>query len=97
MNSNPVNDHIKLYPQSSKMQELVARKIIRLCYYLISIFVNMSAKGRLLKTTMEQVKQIVKMKASGELVSTICRTVNVNRPSVYRVLQRVEDGDIKVA
>lgn len=79
------------------MQELVVRKITRLCYYLISLFVNMSAKGRLLKTTMEQVGAIVQIKAAGERVSTICRTVSVDRSSVYRVLQRVEDGDIKVA
>jgi DNA invertase Pin-like site-specific DNA recombinase len=79
------------------MQELVAGKITRLCYFLISLFVNMLAKGRLLKTTMEQAKQIAKMKASCELVSTICRIVNVSWPTVYRVLRRVEDGDIKVA
>ena len=56
-----------------------------------------SKKGSLYKITIEQVKQIVKMKESGEKVSTICRTVNVDRPSVYRVLKRVKDGDIKVA
>lgn len=56
-----------------------------------------STKGRLLKTTTEQVKAIVKMKADGERISTIVRTVNVSWPTVYRVLQRVEDGDIKVA
>ena len=65
------------------MQELVAWKITRLCYYLISIFVNMLAKTRLLKTKMEQVRQIVKMKADGELVSTIVWTVNVSWPTVY--------------
>jgi DNA invertase Pin-like site-specific DNA recombinase len=56
-----------------------------------------STKGRLLKTTAEQVRQIVKMKADGEKVSTIVRTTGVSWPTVYRVLQRVADGDIKVA
>lgn len=53
-----------------------------------------STKGRLHKITIEQVRQIVKMKDERQKVSVICRTVNVDRPSVYRVLQRVEDGDI---
>lgn len=56
-----------------------------------------STKGRLHKITIEQVKQIVKMKADNEKVSVICRTVGVDRPSVYRILQRVADGDIKTA
>jgi DNA invertase Pin-like site-specific DNA recombinase len=56
-----------------------------------------SKKGSLYKISMEQVRQIVKMKRKGEKVSVICRTVSVNRPSVYRVLKRVKDGDIKVA
>ncbi|MBW8042456.1 MAG: helix-turn-helix domain-containing protein [Planctomycetes bacterium] len=56
-----------------------------------------SAKGRLLKLKSEQVQAIVRMKASGEKVGVIARTVNVDPTTVYRVLQRVEDGDIKVA
>ncbi len=56
-----------------------------------------SVKGRLNSIKPDQVKAIVKMKADGEKVSVICRTVNVNRKSVYRILQRVADGDIKVA
>jgi DNA invertase Pin-like site-specific DNA recombinase len=56
-----------------------------------------SVKGRLNSIKPDQVKAIVKMKANGEKVSVICRTVNVNRKSVYRILQRVADGDIKVA
>jgi DNA invertase Pin-like site-specific DNA recombinase len=56
-----------------------------------------STKGRLLKTTPEQVRQIVKMKADGERVSTIVRATGISWPTYYRVLRRVEDGDIKVA
>ena len=56
-----------------------------------------SIKGRLNKITIEQVRQIVKMKKDKEYISVICRTVNVDRPSVYRILQRVKDGDIKIA
>ncbi|MHC4110897.1 MAG: recombinase family protein [Planctomycetota bacterium] len=56
-----------------------------------------SVKGRLHKYTPEQVSQIVRMKADGERISTICKTVNANRPSVYRILKRVKDGDILVA
>jgi len=46
----------------------------------------MSAKDRLLETTKEQVKTIVKMKADGERSSTIVRTVNVSWPTAYQVL-----------
>ena len=56
-----------------------------------------SVKGKLHKFTIEQVKQICKMKDAGQKVSVICRTVGVDRPSVYRILQRVQDGDIKIA
>ncbi|NIP23961.1 MAG: helix-turn-helix domain-containing protein [Phycisphaerae bacterium] len=37
------------------------------------------------------------MKAAGERISTIVRTTGVSWRTVYRVLRRVEDGDIKVA
>ncbi len=37
------------------------------------------------------------MKAAGERISTIVRTTGVSLPTVYRVLQRVKDGDIIVA
>ena len=56
-----------------------------------------SRKGRLLKLKAEQVRAIVRMKASGERASVIARSVNVDPTTVYRVLKRVEDGDIKVA
>jgi len=55
-----------------------------------------SKKGSLYKYTKEQVRQIVKMKKAGKKVSVICRTVGVDRQSVYRILKRVADGDIKV-
>ena len=46
----------------------------------------MSAKSRLLKTTMEQVRQIVKMEAAGERISAMVQTVNVSWPTAYQVL-----------
>jgi hypothetical protein len=54
-------------------------------------------KCRLLQTTIEQVRAIVRMKADVELVATIARTVSVDQTSVHRVLRRVADGNIKVA
>jgi DNA invertase Pin-like site-specific DNA recombinase len=50
-----------------------------------------------LKLKAEQVQAIVRMKVSSDKVSIIARTVNVDPTTVYRVLRRVEDGDIKVA
>ena len=55
-----------------------------------------SQKGNLYKTTIEQVRQIVTMKKTGEKVAAISRTVGVDRPGIYRVLRRVADGDIKI-
>lgn len=56
-----------------------------------------SKKGRLNTITIEQVKAVVRMKAAGEKISVICRTLSMNKPSVYRVLRRVESGDIKLS
>jgi len=56
-----------------------------------------SQKGNLYKITIEQARQIVKMKTEKKKVSVICRTVGVDRPSVYRILKRVKDGDIRIA
>jgi DNA invertase Pin-like site-specific DNA recombinase len=55
-----------------------------------------SDKGRLNKITIEQVRQIVKMKEDGEKITKISRTVSVDRPGVYRVLERVRCGDIEL-
>jgi len=55
-----------------------------------------SKKGRLNKITIEQVRQIVKMKKAGEAVAHISKTVSVDRPGVYRVLERVASGDIEI-
>lgn len=55
-----------------------------------------SKKGRLHKTTIEQVRQIVAMKKGGEKVAHISRTVGVDRPGVYRILKRVANGDIEI-
>ena len=51
-----------------------------------------SSKGRLLKVTDEQVRAIVSMKAKGEKISRIARTVNLSRITIYRVLERHEQG-----
>ena len=55
-----------------------------------------SRKGSLYKVTMEQVRQIDQMKAKGFGVTEIARTVNTSTVNVYRVLERVRDGDIKL-
>jgi DNA invertase Pin-like site-specific DNA recombinase len=55
-----------------------------------------SEKGILHKISIEQVQQIVKMKQSGEKITTISRAVSVDRPGVYRVLKRVANGNIKL-
>jgi len=46
-----------------------------------------SKKGRRLKVTDEQVKAIVAMKAQGEKISRIARTVSLSRLTIYRVLE----------
>ena len=56
-----------------------------------------SKKGVLHKHSIEQVRQIVKMKTKGEKIAVISRTVGINRPDIYRILQRVENGDIKLS
>jgi DNA invertase Pin-like site-specific DNA recombinase len=55
-----------------------------------------SSKGRLHKVTIEQVRQIVKMKKEGEKMVVIARTVGVDRQSIYRILQRCREGHIKI-
>lgn len=56
-----------------------------------------SKKGILHKHSIEQVRQIVKMKNKGEKITVISRTVGINRPDIYRILKRVKDGDIKLS
>ena len=51
-----------------------------------------SKKGRLLKVTDEQVRAIVAMKAKGEKIACIARTVNLSRITIYRVLERHQQG-----
>ena len=51
-----------------------------------------SEKGRLLKVTEEQVKAIITMKAQGEKITRIARTVNLSRLTIYRVLERHKHG-----
>ncbi len=51
-----------------------------------------SQKGRRLKVTDEQVKAIVSMKARGDKISQIARTVSLSRLTIYRVLERQEQG-----
>jgi len=53
-----------------------------------------SPKGRLLKVTDEQVEAIIKMKAEGIKIARIARTVNLSRLTIYRVLERYEQGFI---
>lgn len=55
-----------------------------------------SEKGRLHKTTVEQVRQIAAMKQAREKIARISRTVGIDRPGAYRVLRWVASGDIGV-
>ena len=56
-----------------------------------------STKGVLHKITIEQVRQIVKMKNRNEKICTISKTTGLQRQSIYRILRRVQDGDIDLA
>ena len=56
-----------------------------------------SQKGRLLKVTDEQIEAIISMKAKGGKITQIARTVNLSRQTVYRVLERYEQGCIDIA
>ena len=51
-----------------------------------------SQKGRLLKVTDEQVRAIIRMKAEGEKVARIARTVSLSRLTIYRVLENYQEG-----
>ena len=55
-----------------------------------------SKKGRLLEVTDEQAKAIIKMKADGEKISRIARTVSLSKLTIYRVLERYEQGLIEL-
>ena len=56
-----------------------------------------SGKGRLLKVTDEQVEAIISMKAKGGKITQIARTVNLSRQTIYRVLERYEQGCFDIA
>ena len=51
-----------------------------------------SEKGRRFKVTDEQVKSIISMKTNGENVARIARAVSLSRLTIYRVLDRDEQG-----
>ena len=51
-----------------------------------------SAKGKLRKATEEQVEAALSMKARGTSISAICRTINLSRPTVYRILHYHKSG-----
>ncbi|MCP4709213.1 MAG: recombinase family protein [Planctomycetes bacterium] len=53
-----------------------------------------SEKGRLISINPEQVKTIIKLRDEGQKISHIARSVNVNRSSVYRVLDYIAKGYI---
>lgn len=56
-----------------------------------------SKRGRLNSITKEQAKAVVKMKSKGDRVCTIAKTLNMNRPSIERILQRHQEGILDVA
>ena len=47
-----------------------------------------SEKGRLNTISKEQARAVIKMKADNKKISVIAKTLNMNRPSIYRVLER---------
>jgi len=55
-----------------------------------------SKKGRLLKVTNEQARAIIRMKAEGEKVARIARTVSLSRLTIYRVVKYHEEGLLAV-
>ena len=55
-----------------------------------------SVKGRRLKVSDEQLKAIVAMKGRGERVTTIAKTVSLDRTTIHRLLSRIATGDIVV-
>ncbi len=56
-----------------------------------------SKKGTLHKITIEQCRQIIKMKAAGDKIGLISKTCGVAKWNIPRIIRRVADGDIKVA
>ena len=55
-----------------------------------------SERGRLLSINTEQAQQICKLRDQGHKISQIARAVGVDRSSVYRILQRIEEGNLLV-
>ena len=56
-----------------------------------------SKKGVLHKATKRQVRAIVRMKRDGERITSIAEVTRLSRPTVYRILQRVEDGQLSLS
>ncbi len=56
-----------------------------------------SKKGRLNTITKLQAKAVIKMKAKGDKVCVIAKTLNMNRPSIERILERHQEGILDVA
>jgi len=50
--------------------------------------------ARILSVRVQQVRQIVDLKADGMGATDISRSVNTSVPNVYRILKRVKEGDI---
>ena len=55
-----------------------------------------SRRGRLLGITVEQARTIKKLKVEGMKTTAIARSVGVDRSSIYRVLERLETGDLVI-
>ncbi len=56
-----------------------------------------SKKGRLNTITKLQARAVIKMKAKGDRVCVIAKTLSMNRPSIERILQRHQEGILDVA
>ena len=55
-----------------------------------------SVKGRRLKVTDQQVKAIVEMKSRGDRTTNIAKVTGLDRSTIYRIIQRVQEGHIAI-
>lgn len=56
-----------------------------------------SKRGRLLSISPHQAATIAKLRDEGHKISHISKAVGVDRSSVYRILQRIDTGDLQLA
>ena len=59
-------------------------------------FVKPDRENYTIQVTDEPARAIIRMKAEGEKVARIARTVSLSRLTIYRVLQHHEEGPLAV-